>query len=65
MYVSLHYLLNTLYLLNRFEIELERKPDTVQWFVNKMEIQPSPRYEVRNVDNKSHLLVHNLTPADR
>ena len=52
-------------LLHRFEIELENKPDMVQWFVNKMEITPTQRYEMKSVDNKAHLLVHDLTPADR
>lgn len=49
----------------RFEIELENKPDMVQWFVNKMEIRPTHRYEIQSVDKKAHLLVHSLTPADR
>ena len=53
------------YVLCRFEVELENKPDTVQWFVNKMAIQPSQRYEIKADDNRAYLLVHNLTPADR
>lgn len=48
----------------RLDVELDKKPDDVKWFVNKMLIKPSQRYQIRTEENRAELLINDLTPAD-
>ena len=63
--LSLSSLWNYLSLVGRFLVEVDRKPEKVEWFINKMLIQPTQRYQIKTESNKAQLLVNNLTPADR
>ena len=50
---------------SRLECQIQsHPPPLVTWFVNGMEIKPSPHYEIRYEDGKSTLLIIEVGPED-
>lgn len=49
----------------RLECQVDsHPPPLITWFVNGMEVKPSPHYEIRYEDGKSILLIIEVGPQD-
>jgi hypothetical protein len=57
--------MNVIFIYYRLECKIDAyTPPMVTWFINGMEIKPSPHYEMLYEDGKSVLLIIEVGPED-